>query len=143
MIEKDCRKAIAEYVSPDITVEVKMIARVTTRNANMFPNIRNILIVSSGKGGVGKSTVASNLALALHKTGAKVGLLDADIYGPSIPMMFGVMGARPNVKTENGKHRMLPIEKYGIKLLSRSEEHTSELQSLMRSSYADCSWKKK
>ncbi|QEC52058.1 ATP-binding protein involved in chromosome partitioning [Anseongella ginsenosidimutans] len=118
MIEKDCRNAIREYVSPEAEVEVKMTARVTTRNANMFPNIKNIIIVSSGKGGVGKSTVASNLALALYKKGAKVGLLDADIYGPSIPMMFGVMGARPDVKTENGKHRMLPIEKHGIKLLS-------------------------
>lgn len=118
MIEKSCREAIREHVGPEAEVEVKMTARVTSKNSNMFPNIRNIIIVSSGKGGVGKSTVASNLALALHKKGAKVGLLDADIYGPSIPMMFGVMGARPNVKTENGKHRMLPIEKHGIKLLS-------------------------
>ncbi|MFS8616453.1 MAG: Mrp/NBP35 family ATP-binding protein [Solitalea sp.] len=118
MIEQDCRNAIREHLSPEAEVEIKMTARVTTRNSNMFPNIKNIVIVSSGKGGVGKSTVASNLALSLHKKGAKVGLLDADIYGPSVPMMFGVMGARPNVKTENGKHRMLPIEKYGIKLLS-------------------------
>ena len=118
IIERDCKNAIRDYLSPEAEVDVKMTARVTTRNANMFPNIKNIIIVSSGKGGVGKSTVASNLALALNKKGAKVGLLDADIYGPSIPMMFGVMGARPDVKTVDGKHRMLPIEKHGIKLLS-------------------------
>lgn len=118
MIENACRNAIRHFVDPEAEVLIKMTSRVTTRNNNMFPNIRNIIIVSSGKGGVGKSTVASNLALALHRKGARVGLLDADIYGPSVPMMFDVMGARPNVKVENGKHKMLPIEKYGIKLLS-------------------------
>ncbi len=80
--------------------------------------VKNILAVASGKGGVGKSTVASNLAIALAKTGAKVGLLDADIYGPSMPVMFGLNGERPGAKEENGKTKILPIEKYGIKMLS-------------------------
>jgi len=81
--------------------------------------IKNIILVSSGKGGVGKSTVASNLALALAETGAKTGLLDADIYGPSLPIMFGVEGARPaSVQTAEGKNKIVPIEKFGLKLLS-------------------------
>ena len=80
--------------------------------------VKNIIVVASGKGGVGKSTVASNLALALAKTGSKVGLLDADIYGPSMPIMMGLKGERPGAIEENGKTKMLPIEKYGIKMLS-------------------------
>src|SRR5699024_1344293 len=82
-------------------------------------NIKNIILVSSGKGGVGKSTVSANLALALADSGAKVGLLDADIYGPSIPIMFGVENAKPlTTKDENGKNKILPIERFGLKLLS-------------------------
>ena len=80
--------------------------------------VKNIIAIASGKGGVGKSTVASNLAIALAKTGAKVGLLDADIYGPSMPVMFGLNGERPGAKEEDGKTKILPIEKYGIKMLS-------------------------
>lgn len=80
--------------------------------------VKNIIAVASGKGGVGKSTVAANLAIALAKTGAKVGLLDADIYGPSLPIMFGLNGERPGAKEEGGKTKILPIEKYGLKLLS-------------------------
>ncbi len=80
--------------------------------------VKNIIAVASGKGGVGKSTIASNLAIALAKTGAKVGLLDADIYGPSMPIMFGLNGERPGAKEEGGKTKIIPIEKYGIKMLS-------------------------
>lgn len=80
--------------------------------------VKNIIAVASGKGGVGKSTVASNLAIALAKTGAKVGLLDADIYGPSMPIMFGLNGERPGAKDVDGKTKIIPIEKYGLKLLS-------------------------
>ncbi len=78
----------------------------------------NIIAVASGKGGVGKSTVSANLAIALAKTGAKVGLLDADVYGPSIPMMFGVQNERPFVQKIDGKDMILPIEKFGVKLIS-------------------------
>lgn len=80
--------------------------------------VKNIIAVASGKGGVGKSTVAANLAIALAKTGAKVGLLDADIYGPSMPIMFGLNGERPGAKEEGGKTKIIPIEKYGVKMLS-------------------------
>ncbi len=80
--------------------------------------VKKIIAVASGKGGVGKSTVAANLAIALSKTGAKVGIIDADIYGPSIPLMFNVADYKPDVKEEDGKTILVPVEKYGIKLLS-------------------------
>ncbi|HEX8376987.1 MAG TPA: Mrp/NBP35 family ATP-binding protein [Pedobacter sp.] len=119
LIENACRNAIAHFISKDIIVDVKMTSRVTTQKNQPLSNIRNIIVVASGKGGVGKSTVSANLALGLAKRGAKVGLIDADIYGPSIPIMFGLETARPNAtQTEDGKTRIEPIEKYGIKLLS-------------------------
>ena len=100
------------------SVEVKMTSNVRAQAANqrqaMLPKVKNIIAVASGKGGVGKSTVAANLALALAQTGASVGLLDADIYGPSIPLMFGVSG-QPDV---NEAEQIIPIEKHGIKLMS-------------------------
>ena len=85
---------------------------------NPLDRVKNIIAVASGKGGVGKSTVASNLAIALAKTGAKVGLLDTDVYGPSIPTMFGVENERPMIKKIDGKDLIIPIEKFGVKLLS-------------------------
>ena len=85
---------------------------------NPLDKVKNIIAVASGKGGVGKSTVAANLAIALAKTGAKVGLLDADVYGPSIPIMFGVTNERPTVKKVGNKDLIIPIEKFGIKLIS-------------------------
>jgi ATP-binding protein involved in chromosome partitioning len=84
----------------------------------VLPNVKNIIAVASGKGGVGKSTVAANLAVAFAQSGSSVGLIDADVYGPSIPKMFGIEGERPAARTEEGVEWIIPIEKYGVKLLS-------------------------
>jgi ATP-binding protein involved in chromosome partitioning len=96
-----------------------MTSRVTSIPSPTLSNIKNIIVVASGKGGVGKSTVAVNLAIGLAKKGAKVGLIDADIYGPSVPIMFGVEGMRPRAfENAEGKTRVEPVEKFNIKLLS-------------------------
>jgi ATP-binding protein involved in chromosome partitioning len=118
MLENACRNAIKHFVSADAEISINMTSRVTTPQNQLSSNIKNIIAVASGKGGVGKSTVAANLALGLSLNGAKVGLIDADIYGPSIPIMFDLEGARPQATEINGKTRITPIEKYGIKLLS-------------------------
>jgi ATP-binding protein involved in chromosome partitioning len=119
MLENACRNAILHFVSKEAELAINMTSRVTSRPERALAGIKNIIVVASGKGGVGKSTVAVNLALGLAKKGAIVGLIDADIYGPSIPMMFGVEGARPkSTQNAEGKIRIEPIEKYGIKLLS-------------------------
>ena len=118
-IEHACRNAIALFISKEVEVEINMTARVRAVETAQLKNIKNIILVSSGKGGVGKSTVAANLALALANTGAKTGLLDADIYGPSVPIMFGVENARPeSTQTPDGKNKIVPIERFGLKLLS-------------------------
>jgi ATP-binding protein involved in chromosome partitioning len=119
-IENDCRAAIASIIGPEIEVSITMEARVVGNRQDklVLPGVKNIIAVVSGKGGVGKSTISANLALALHKTGAKVGLLDADIHGPSVPIMFGVHDEIPEMITKEGKQLMVPIERHGIKLLS-------------------------
>ncbi len=120
LIRKRCVEAIHQQVSPDLEVEVEMEAEVTSTrsNAPLLPEVKNIIAVASGKGGVGKSTVAANLALGLAESGAKVGLIDADIFGPSIPTMFGVEQEKPSVQEIDGKSYIMPIEKYGIKIIS-------------------------
>jgi ATP-binding protein involved in chromosome partitioning len=118
MIHNACRNAILHFVSKDADIHINMTSRVTTQKDTGIPGVKNIIAVASGKGGVGKSTVAVNLALGLAKSGSKVGLVDADIYGPSIPIMFGLEGAKPHATQAGGKTRIEPIEKYGVKLLS-------------------------
>lgn len=121
LIERACINAIKYYVSEDAEVSVHMTADVTSRRAvenPLLPGVKNIIAVASGKGGVGKSTVAVNLAVALARTGARVGLIDADIYGPSLPIMFGVEHERLFVHEKEGKQFMVPVEKYGVKMLS-------------------------
>jgi ATP-binding protein involved in chromosome partitioning len=121
MIRNDCINSIKESVNKDAIVNVKFISDTTTRrsdNGVLLPKVKNIIAVVSGKGGVGKSTVAANLALALSQVGAKVGLMDADIYGPSVPIMFGVRGERPLMIEIAGKGMIAPLDRYGIKLMS-------------------------
>lgn len=121
MIHKACVNAIRVFVSKDAEVDVTMGARVNTNRQDtgeVLKGVKNIIAVASGKGGVGKSTVASNLALALAQEGAKVGILDADIYGPSLPIMFGIQGERPMMVDVDGKGKIQPIEAYGLKVMS-------------------------
>ena len=112
--------AIHTYISPEVKVTVNVATRQqpATKNAPVLPGVKNIIGVSSGKGGVGKSTVASNLAVALAAEGYKVGLLDADIFGPSMPKMFGIEDEQLYIHEVDGRQLILPIERYGVKLLS-------------------------
>ncbi len=114
--------AINTYISPE--VEIKGNIAVKTRKAmpapapKMLPGVKNIIGVSSGKGGVGKSTVATNLAVSLAQKGYKVGLLDADIFGPSAPLMFGLEDSPIYMEEVEGRNLIVPLEKYGVKVLS-------------------------
>lgn len=122
-VEVDIMKTIHELVHPkaDITVNVKAV--VTEKPINVIrgkeiPGIKNIIAVASGKGGVGKSTITSNVAVSLSKMGFSVGVLDADVYGPSTHIMFNVANEKPRSITVDGRSKMKPIESYGIKILS-------------------------
>lgn len=119
-INEQCETQIHE-LDPQMDVNVTFTAKtstISTVQEKVLPGVKNIIAVVSGKGGVGKSTVASNLALALAQDGLSVGLMDADIYGPSAPIMFGVRGDRPMMMEVDGKAKIAPLEKYGIKLIS-------------------------
>ena len=119
-VVKAAETAIHTYVSKEVEVSITTESRQAARPepGKMLPQVKNVIAVSSGKGGVGKSTIAANLAVALSKLGYKVGLLDADIFGPSVPKMFQVEDARPYAETVEGRDLIVPIEKYGIELLS-------------------------
>jgi len=119
---KAAETAINTYISPEVEIKgniaVKFRHTAPEPRENPLPGVKNIIGVASGKGGVGKSTVASNLAVALARLGYKVGLLDADIFGPSVPKMFGVEDEPIYMETVDGNDLIVPIEKYGVKVLS-------------------------
>jgi ATP-binding protein involved in chromosome partitioning len=153
-IKNDCIAAIHEHLHKDLEVEIDITASVTSNrnpNLNVLPSVKNIICVASGKGGVGKSTVAVNLAIALSKQGAKVGLIDADIYGPSVPLMLGIRGKRPSVRLIKDKHYIEPFEVDGIKVLSiglLTDERAAVVwrgpmvTSALRQFVTDCIWGK-
>ncbi|EKB50458.1 Mrp/NBP35 family ATP-binding protein [Cecembia lonarensis] len=120
VIKNNCIEALESAFGEDIALDIFMTSNVTTArdNAPLLPKVKNIIAIASGKGGVGKSTTSSNLAVALANTGTKVGLIDADISGPSIPTMFNVEAEQPGVKQIDGKNVIIPIEQYGVKLMS-------------------------
>ena len=121
MIMNACINAVKLLVNKEAVVKVNFTSNTSSNRKDgktILSGVKNIIAVVSGKGGVGKSTVSSNLALALAQGGAKVGLMDADIYGPSQHIMFGVRGERPMMKDDGDKGLIVPIEKFGIKMMS-------------------------
>jgi len=119
-VVKSAESTIHAFVSKDVNVaiSVKSLQAARPEPGKMLPGVKNVIAVSSGKGGVGKSTVSANLAVALAQMGYKVGLLDADIFGPSVPKMFHVEGAQIFMEKKEGRELIIPAEKYGVKLLS-------------------------
>jgi ATP-binding protein involved in chromosome partitioning len=121
LMKNACENAIKLLVNKEAIITVGFTSRTSSirkTDDKILSKVKNIIAVVSGKGGVGKSTVSANLALALAEGGAKVGLMDADIYGPSVPIMFGVRGQRPMMRDANGEGIILPIQKFGIDLMS-------------------------
>jgi ATP-binding protein involved in chromosome partitioning len=121
-MEEACEFALERQIGTDVELEVTAIAlpkeEQTTETRKVLPGVKHIVAIASGKGGVGKSTVAVNIAVGLAQKGYKVGLVDADIYGPSAPVMFDIVNEKPQSEEINGKAYMLPIEQYGVKVLS-------------------------
>ena len=122
-VEVEIMKIIHEKVHPKADIKVNVTAVVAEKPVNKkqgreIPGVKNIIAVASGKGGVGKSTITSNLAVSLAKMGFAVGILDADVYGPSTHLMFDVANAKPRSTTVDGRSKMKPVENYGVKILS-------------------------
>lgn len=121
LMKSACENAIKLLVNKNAQIHIHFTSKTTSNRTDpktLLSGVKNIIAVVSGKGGVGKSTVSANLALALAESGAKVGLMDADIYGPSQHIMFGIRGERPMMKDNGGKGLIVPIERYGIKVMS-------------------------
>lgn len=152
LIKNNCTKAVKFEIGEEYEIEVNLTADVTwgrTSNQPILSSVKNIIAIASGKGGVGKSTVTSNLAVALQKSGAKVGLIDADISGPSIPVMFDCELEKPMIVQRDGKNWIVPIERYGIKLISIGFLTPSEsavvwrgpmASTALRQFITDCDW---
>ncbi len=145
-----CMNAVRK-VYPDAEVHVHISTKSPTLAPaqRILPQVKNIIAVASGKGGVGKSTVATNLALGLRALGAHVGLIDADLYGPSIPTMLGLRGERPKVREVNGKHKIIPLDAHGIPVMSIGfivEEQQAvvlrgpRLGAIIKQFISDCIW---
>lgn len=123
-LKKACSKIIVDKFGGGVNLDIKLKANTTPKAESPYKSkasvsrVKNIIAVASGKGGVGKSTIAVNLAVAVAKTGAKVGLIDADIFGPTVPKMFDMEQAQPTMVKEDGMDLIEPVEKYGVKLLS-------------------------
>jgi ATP-binding protein involved in chromosome partitioning len=114
-LQKECEAVLLALPGVEkVTVELSARVRKTTSSMDLIPEVRNVIAIASGKGGVGKSTVAVNLAVALAESGARVGLLDADVYGPTVPLLMGCQDERPLVEEQ----KIIPVEKYGIKMMS-------------------------
>ncbi len=145
-----CIAAVQELY-PTANINVHMMAKGANAQGNpsSVPQVKNIIAVASGKGGVGKSTVSVNLALGLQKLGARVGLIDADLYGPSIPTMFGLQGQRPKVQQVYGKQKIVPLEAHGLSIISigfiiEPEQAVvlrgPRLGAIIRQFFLDCVW---
>jgi ATP-binding protein involved in chromosome partitioning len=120
MLRQQCTEAIQKVAGTKYKLDIEITADVTStaKETPELSNIKNLIAIASGKGGVGKSTVTANVAVALSKLGAKVGLIDADIFGPSIPTMFNCEKEQPGIKKVDGKNMIVPVEQYGVKLIS-------------------------
>lgn len=120
VMKKACLRAIEAAVGKEVSVDIKFSHSVThqKKEKGRLENVKNIIAVASGKGGVGKSTLCANVAVSLAKKGAKVGIIDADIFGPSMPTLFNCLHERPEILEENNKHYIIPIEQYGVKIVS-------------------------
>ena len=120
LIKNNCIEAVQKISDDTLDIEILMTSNVTTTRQNSFvlPDVKNIIAVASGKGGVGKSTVTANLAVALAKSGASVGIVDADIFGPSMPTMFNCEHEKPGAFQKDDKNFIVPIQQYGVKLIS-------------------------